>query len=78
MRRLVIGLEAHWADFKTSLQMEMLRNCSPKMALKKLHLRLIGQNLIRVLNVAGPRRSKEPEVLKSIGISRSPRPKSSN
>ncbi len=42
-----MGLEAYWADLKTTLQMEMLRNCSPVMAFKKLRLRLIGQNLIR-------------------------------
>jgi hypothetical protein len=44
-----MGLKAYWADFKTSLQMEMLRNYSPGLALKKLHLHLIGHNLIRCI-----------------------------
>ena len=46
-----MGLQAYWADFNASLQMEMLRNCSPEMAFKKLHLRFLGHNLIRC-NVA--------------------------
>ena len=39
-----MGLEAYWADFKTTFQMEMLRNRSPEMAMQELHLRLPGHD----------------------------------